>query len=109
MAIRMGGPDRSIPPDTGTDLTATTATTFTWTVHQDRVRVVLHPDSTATIYLRWNGTDALPASTTTYDEVMRIGNLETIKSPYGLKVKTLNIYSSANQTFGTHFTVRGFA
>lgn len=95
--------DRTIP--TGSNI-SNDAQTYTFASAQSKVLVQNYAASGATLYVRFNGTDALPASATSGDIELSAGDF--VASPDGIHVLTVNIFSSATITFKTHYTVMGY-
>jgi hypothetical protein len=98
----LGGVTASVA-GTGDNLTANTAQAFTFSPPVAKATVSNHPDSPATIKVRWNGT----ASATAWDEVLEPG--QSVDSKDGFYVASVSLFPDQNATNNTHFSVRGWA
>lgn len=88
---------------TGGNLTAGVVQNFTWTDTHFKARVVSLPTSPNVIYGKWNAANASP---TDFDFYCSPGDVEQV--PPGQLATSVSLYSTVNQTYNTHFSVRGY-
>ena len=93
---------------TGTNITGPDYETYTFASPVGGAYVQIHPDSAATLYVKWN---AAAASTTAWDVVLTAAGVSFCQIDGditgGIIVTTVTIYSATDQTLGTDFVVKG--
>jgi len=106
---RHTGTSNNLIEATGTDITGGTAQTYTFPSLVGGAYVWLHPDSTATMYVKWNPSTA--ASATSWDAVLVAGGIEFVQIDGditgGIPVTTVSVFSATSQTLDTNFVVKG--
>lgn len=88
---------------TGSNLTAATAAEFTFSDDSVFCEIYVSESAPATIYGRWNHDDA---SNTDYDFFLAPG--ESRRSPEGMVINNLTLYSASGQTYNTDFVIKGY-
>ena len=114
VVLRHGGLTNVLTaPATGGNLDGTDATLYTFAEPVGGAYVQIHPDSTATLYVKWNPATGVAASTTNWDTILVAGGIEFAQMEGdisgGIPVKTVSIISAVAQTLGTNFVVKGIA